>query len=457
MPASRDFSVDDVIDGRRLNRFQILILCLCAAAMVIDGYDVFVIGYVLPVLVKDLGIHAADITPALVGQQFGLAFGAYAFGPVADRIGRRRTLLICVAFACLSTAATTQATTVGELFVLRTVGAVFFSGLIPNVVALASEIVPTRFRATIVSIVFCGYSASGFVGSAVQAWVIGRFGWQGGFWVGTLLSVTLFLALFLFMPESVRFRVQKNPFDRRIGDVLRRIQPGLVFAGDERFVIRETPAPGGRVPMLQLFAGGRARTTGLLWLAFFMSMTVIALLAAWMTAVFRDVAGLSMAHIAANLSTYTTAAIIGTGTSGFIMDRFGPSRVLPVYFLGSALAIASLGLVDPNSPLLYLCFLAAGYFQSGGQGGLNSMSAITYPTSLRTTGVGWAFGCGRFGSMLGPVLGSAMLTRHWPMAAFFAATGCLSLVAALSMALVRRPAAGAAMAAATLAPSLAED
>jgi AAHS family 4-hydroxybenzoate transporter-like MFS transporter len=438
MQTSRTFDVDDFLDTRKVGWPHLKIVILLVLAMMIDGYDIFVTGYTLPVLAKGLHVAPQDLTGVFVLQQLGLLIGTFVVGPVADRFGRRTTLLVGIACFSVCTLAVTQVTNVGQFLVIRFISSIFFSSVIPNSIALSSEVAPRRLRAGAVSLVFCGYTGGNFIGAIVQAWFLEPFGWQSAFWIGGLMPVAVFILLFLFLPESIRFRTLRNPNDRRIGDLLRRIDPGLRFDGTERFVMRAPEAKAPRAPIVSLFSDGRLRSTLLLWAAFLSTFIVSHLIGSWNTTVLHNVGGLSLQRLALIASFSTAAGIIGTGTSGFIMDRFGPTRVLPLFLTGAAIAIACLGLVDLHSPMILVVAVASGYFSNSGLGGLNALGAVLYPTRMRATGVSWAAGAGRLGGMLGPVFGGAMLAQHWSLSPIYICAGAPALAAAAAILFIGR-------------------
>ena len=438
MQTSRTFDVDAFLDSRKVGWPHLKIIILLVLAMMVDGYDIFVTGYTLPVLAKGLGVAPQALTGVFVLQQFGLLIGTFIVGPIADRIGRRTTLLVAMACFSVCTLAVTQVTDVSQFLAIRFISSIFFSAVIPNSIALSSELAPKRLRAGAVSLVFCGYTGGNFIGAIVQAWFLEPYGWQSAFWIGGLLPLAVLALLFVFLPESIRFRALRNPTDRRIGGLLRRIDPSLKFDGSERFLVHTPSAAAPKAPVVALFGPGLLRQTLLLWCAFSTTFVVSHLIGSWNTTVLHNLGGLSLQRLALIASFSTTAGIIGTGSSGFIMDRFGPSRVLPLFLAGAAIAIACLGIVDLRSPAVFVVAMASGYFSNSGLGALNALGALIYPPRMRATGVSWAAGAGRLGGMLGPAIGGFMLAQHWGLQAIYLCTGAPALLAAVAILFIGR-------------------
>ena len=199
------FDVNRFLDGRNIGRAHVVTVVLLIFTMIVDGYDIFLVGIVLPFLAKDLGIAPAALTIVAVVQQFGLLLGNFVVGPIADRYGRRVTLLTCLAAFGTLTLVTPYASTVQEFVVLRFVTGVFLSGVIPNAIALVSELMPARVRATFVSITFAGFTmGTTVIGAPVVKWLV-PYGWEYAFVAGGVLPLLLVAVLYFGLPESLRF------------------------------------------------------------------------------------------------------------------------------------------------------------------------------------------------------------------------------------------------------------
>lgn len=426
------FEVNAFLDQQKVGRTHVLIVGLLILTMMVDGYDIFLIGIILPVLAEGLDVAPATLTIVFVMQQFGLLLGNFIVGPVADRIGRRVTLLWCLLIFGSLTLLTMYATTVAQLVVLRFIAGIFFSGVIPNTISLVSEIMPKRLRATSVSVAFSGYTGGILIGSTVQAWLL-PFGWQAAFVVGGVLPLALCLVLYFTLPESLRYLASNRPADPRIPALLLRIDPNLELDGHEQFVLQEEKVKAQKMPMLALFQQGRWIITLLLWTGFHMAFIVSNLFGAWKTTVLHDFGELPFTRIALLMASQSIAGIFGTLTSGFVMDRFGPTRVLPVYLAGASLATAAVAFLDLWSSSMILAFVVFGYFSNGGLSGINALASISYPSQIRATGISWAHGLGRAGAMVGPIIGGVMIAREMGVDTVFLITAIPQMGAALAI------------------------
>src|SRR5262245_18152002 len=161
----RRLDLDSLLDQQAVSASQVFVVGLCLLAMVVDGFDLFMISMMIPPIAADFGVAPAAVAPVVVLQNAGLAVGTYFAGPLADRFGRKRVLMSSVLGFSLLTIASTFATSLCELSVLRSLTGIFLAGVVPNTIARTSEIVPARYRAGFVGLMFSGYAVGGIVSS----------------------------------------------------------------------------------------------------------------------------------------------------------------------------------------------------------------------------------------------------------------------------------------------------
>ena len=420
--------VAEFIDQQPVGGFQVKLLLTCAAVLFLDGFDTQAIGYVAPALAKEWGLTKGALGPVFSAGLFGLMIGALLFGPLADRIGRKKIIILSTLAFGIGALVTAFVNDLNTLLAIRFLTGLGLGGAMPNAVAMTSEFNPRRRRATMVMIMFCGFSVGAALGGLLAAALIPQFGWRSVFVVGGVAPLLLVPVLALRLPESVRFLALTGRANERVAELLRLINPNAAFAPARQFVIDEPHLPG--IPVVHLFREGRTLVTLLLWVVFFMSLLDLYFLSNWLPTVLNDL-GSSVASSAAIGSMLQVGGVVGTFALGSIIDRFSFRALALVYFI-AVFAVGAIGQLGHSVVFVTMAIFAAGFCVVGGQIAANALAAAFYPTSVRATGVGWALGIGRVGSIVGPLVGGMLLTMKWSAASVFMAAAGAAMCAALA-------------------------
>jgi AAHS family 4-hydroxybenzoate transporter-like MFS transporter len=416
MAEDRVTDVSQLIDESRLSRFQIFVAVLCALAVFMDGFDTQMVGYVLPAIAKSMQIAPSALWPVIVSGLVGLMAGALLFGIVADRVGRKWVIIACLVIFGVFMLLTPTASSVPGLMAWRFLTGLGLGGAMPNAIALTAEYSPQRSRATIVMMMFFGFSLGAAVAGFATAGLVKNFGWPAVFYTGAVLPIVFAPILAAYLPESIRVLALRGDAGARIAGLLARIDPSRAVAAATRFVIREEKAEG--LPVRHLFREQRAVSTVLLWVMFFMNLLCLFFLASWLPTVITG-KGLSLEVAAVATALLQIGGCVGTLCFGPLIDRFGAFVVLSITYVGAAAFIALIGISGTAVPLNIATAFAAGFCIVGGQNAMNALAAIIYPTYIRATGVGWALGIGRIGTIVGASVGGALLASGLPIPTVF--------------------------------------
>jgi AAHS family 4-hydroxybenzoate transporter-like MFS transporter len=426
--AAPAIDVVDFIDNQPVGGFQIRLLVTCAAVLFLDGFDTQAMGYVAPALAKEWGLSKAALGPVFSAGLFGLMIGALVFGPVADRVGRKKVIILSTLAFGIGALLTAAVQDMTMLLVIRFLTGLGLGGAMPNAIAMTSEFNPQRRRATMVMIMFCGFSVGAALGGMLAAGLIPYYGWRSVFIVGGVAPLIMVPILVFKLPESVRFLALHGNAPARVTELLGQINPTATFASGTHFVIQETHLAG--LPVSHLFRERRTATTLLLWVVFFMSLLDLYFLSNWLPTVLNDL-GASVSEAVVIGSMLQVGGVVGTFALGSLIDRFS-FRALALVYFGAVFAVGAIGQLSHSAVLVTIAIFAAGFCIVGGQIAANALAAAFYPTSVKATGVGWALGIGRIGSIVGPVVGGVLLGQKWSAAAVFMAAAVAALCAALA-------------------------
>jgi AAHS family 4-hydroxybenzoate transporter-like MFS transporter len=426
------------IDSRSLAPAQCLVVALCFAVAMIDGFDTAAVGFIAPALGSDWTLTPAQLAPLFGAGLAGLMIGAFLVGPLADKFGRKPSMLASIAWFGLTCLASARSDSLSQLVTLRFLTGLGLGGAMPCAVALVAEHCPERRRAVLITTMFCGFTVGSAFGGVVTAGLIDAHGWRSVLTFGGAAPLALVPFLAWLLPESPRFLAAKGADSRRIAAILKRIAPHERPEGP--FVTGDGGAQTS-VALRQLFAPRFAVGTLLLWLTFFVSLLVIYLLSSWLPTLIVG-SGRSLETAALVTAMFQAGGTLGAVALGWLMDRVEPHRVLAIAYVMAGVCISAIAGGITTVAIAGITVFAAGFCISGSQTGINALAAAYYPTECRSTGVGWANGAGRTGSVLGAVGGGALVAADLPLSWVFVAIGAPALVAGAAVYALGRHRAG---------------
>jgi AAHS family 4-hydroxybenzoate transporter-like MFS transporter len=352
--------------------------------MVLDGFDVQLIGFAAPALISEFGIARSALGPALSASVLGMSIGAVAIGPVGDRWGRRPALLMSALLFGMMTLLAATASTIETLAFWRLLTGIGLGAALPGAVALMAEFTPARHRSQLVVMALLGVPVGGIVGSALSAELIPELGWRAVFVVGGVLPVAAVVVLYFVLPESPGF-------------VTRQTQPRTVG-------------------LRAVFDRAHRGDAMILLLAFFTSLFAAYAFFSWVPVVLTSL-DFPLDQAVRSALVFNLAGVGGALVNAWLISRVG-SRVPMVAVAGIAfLALIALagvtlaaGAGASAGTLAMFAFIAvAGFGIHALQTGLYLVSAHVFPAECRTSGVGFASGAGRLGGIASSLTGGFLL------------------------------------------------
>ena len=435
-PVTRQVNISERVDAAPIGSLQITTFAICLLCLIMDGFDVQALGYVAPEIVRAWRISNAALGPVFGASNFGVLVGSLVFSMLADTIGRRPILVGATLFFGAMTLVAARANSVGELLAVRFIAGVGLGCIIPNATALVGEYSPRRLRGPLMMIIGgVGFTGGAAIGGFIAAFLIPRFGWRSVLYFGGAAPLGLAAAMLVWLPESLQFLVVRRRSRDTIVRWLRRIDPSVPIDAGTEFVVQEASREG--VPVVHLFREGRGAVTVLLWIVNFMNLLNLYFLASWLPTVVRD-AGHSAPTAVLAGTVLQVGGTIGTVGLAWLIGRLGFIPVLSSSFGLACVTIAAIGQPGVSLAMLFVLVFIAGWCVVGGQPGINALAGTFYPTSLRSTGVGWGLGIGRAGAIVGPVVGGEFMRRQWPTRDLFLAASIPALVSTIAMLSLRR-------------------
>jgi MFS transporter, AAHS family, 4-hydroxybenzoate transporter len=421
------------VDRAGFGRFQLRVVLLGILITTFDGFDTQAIAFTGPAIAQAFGVGPGGLTPVITAGVAGMALGALLFGPIGDRYGRRVAALAATAVFGLFALLTAFATSIPQLVVLRFLTGIGMGGAAPNVFTLGAEYSPQRHRGIVMLVAGLGLPLGAILGGLIATRLIPHFGWQGVFVLGGVAPLLALPWLWRALPESPHYLTRRGAHGA-VGALLSRINPRLAPPPGSVFGL---PESGARVGVAELLRPGLRRSTLAIWVVYFFNWVAWFSLVLWLPSALHA-AGLPAERAPLATVTLNGAALIFVLPLAWYIPRL-PARtvIATLAVLGIAVSLG-LAAADTRWGLVFLLVGLAGLGIGGPQIALNYLAVTLYPTAARATGLGWAIGLGRIGTVAGGALGGPVLER-FGTAGFFASLAVPMALALCGTLLVRPP------------------
>jgi benzoate transport len=422
------------LDERPMTGFQITAVAICVFLMMIDGFDVLAIAFAAPVLSKEWALSAQSLGALMGWGLWGMTAGSLFLAPLADRFGRRWTILMSLVVVTIGMLLSAFSRSPFELGLLR-----FFTGLgigsmLASINTIVAEYSSGKHRPLALGVNAAGYPIGATLGGVGAAIIISQAGWRGVFVMGAVVSLLAIPLVMLFLPESLAFLMVRRSHNQlaRINAVLRRLGRPELDAVPAVTKEQET------VSVKEIVAGRLLGPSLALWAAFFCVMLAFYFVLNWTPKLLVN-AGLSPSEGVSGAVLLNLGGIAGTVLLGAMASRFGIYKLLIAYMLCAAVIMPFFGAMAGGALVVLVGLaLVLGYFLFACMGGLYTVIPGIYPAPVRNTGTGFAIGIGRFGAALGPPLAGWLLDRNWTSPQIYTAFASALLLAAGLIAMLGR-------------------
>lgn len=411
MPESHTVDVTAILEHGEWTGYQKLFTLLAALAVIFDGFDIQILGFAIPSIMREWNVARGAFAPVLAIGLAGMAAGSPLAGYLGDRLGRRVALISCVTLFGAATIATAFCGGLTSLAILRFLTGMGAGGALPNAGTLSAEFAPGRWRAVAVTFTLVCVPLGGMLGGVAAARILPVLGWHAMYMFGGMAPLALALLLLIALPESPSFLARQPNRWRELVSLLRKI--GYPISDGTQFIDKRATVTGAKVPLKSLFAGGHLADTLGLWIAFFACMNGIYLVFGWLPAMLTA-QGLDVATASSGLAAYNFGGVVGVLICAGVASLLGSRTSLvwgAVAGAGSALVLFGLHIQPAGSHTFLIAGLALnGLFANAVQTTMYALAAHVYPAEVRASGVASAAAIGRLGAMLSSFTGAAIIT-----------------------------------------------
>jgi benzoate transport len=427
----------EIIAKSPMSVMQIAIVAITIGLNALDGFDVASISYASPGIAKEWGIERGALGIVLSMEVFGMALGSIFLGGLADKIGRRRTVLGCVTVMAVGMFMATTVRGLVDLSIWRVVTGLGIGGMLAAINAVAAEFSNTRRRDFSVSLMSIGYPVGAVTGGLLAARLLVTQSWRSVFYLGASATTILIPLVFFFVPESVHWLTQKQipgALDQ-INKTLRRLGHAAVGA------LPSLPPQARKQSVADIFKPGLLQITVLVTFAYFFHIVTFYFILKWVPKIVADFG--FPASSAANILVWTNVGgAIGGAVIGILTLRFGLKGLTIGALILSTAAVALFGRTPHDLTLLSVVCAFGGFFTNGAIVGLYALFAKAFPTHVRASGTGFAIGMGRGGSVLAPIIAGFLFQAGYALpsvATLMAFGSTMAAVVLLFLKLERQP------------------
>jgi MFS transporter, AAHS family, vanillate permease len=422
----------ELIDNSPMSAMQALIIAITVGLNALDGFDVASISFAAPGIAKEWGIDRGALGVVLSMEVVGMAIGSMFLGGLADKIGRRRTVLACTTVMALGMFMVTTTHGLVQLSTWRIFTGLGIGGMIAIINAVAAEFANARRRNLSVSIMAIGYPIGAVTGGILAQRLLAMYDWRSVFYLGGIATATLIPLVFLFVPESVQWLTQKRPTGalERVNKTLRRFGHNAVTS------LPEVAPTARKLSIADIFRPGLVNITILVTFAYFFHITTFYFIMKWTPKIVADF-GFPASSAAGVLVWANVGGMIGGALFGALTQKFAVRALTVASMLIATVMVSLFGVTPHDLSMLSMVCAAAGFFVNGAIVGMYALFAQAFPTHVRAFGTGFAVGLGRGGSFLAPIIAGYLFQGGYGLPVVAVIMGLGSTMAAIVLLLLK--------------------
>lgn len=419
-------NVNEVIDKSKFNKFFLITFLICLSTMIFDGYEMNVFGVIVPLLLKDADLHP---TPTQVGilasyALYGMIVGSMLFGVIADKIGRKKAIILSVIVYSVFTGLCGFSKSQTEFAIFRFIAGFGIGGVVPNLVTMLTEYSPRANRALLATLVSVGVPVGTVLASGTGIFLLADYGWRLMFFIA-FIPLLMVPIIYYFLPETMVIYVKKGEKDK-IRRTLMQANPEYIPGEDDDYIINRN---SGKVSFFSLFRSGFARNTVLFCIAYFMNLFMIFGIQVWLPKLMM-LQGYPLGSSLWFLLTFNMGAFLGMSFGGWAAAKYGYQKILVTFYIIAAILISILS-IKTNIFALSMVLFMIGAAILGVQGVINSYSSQCYPLTFRSTALGSVNSFGRLGGAIGPTIGGILIAVKVSMTVNFIIFAIPAVIAAI--------------------------
>lgn len=409
-----------VIDKGKVSRQQLLVVGLCLVFNMLDGFDITAMAVVAGDVSRDMALSPDKLGWIFSFALAGMMVGAMLLAPISDIVGRRKIIVISIVVVGVSILLTANATTLTEFIALRFISGAGAGVMLACQATLAAEYSPEKYKSLSVTLVTSGYPLGAMFTSVAAGLILPDYGWRGMFWFGGAATLLMGIVAWLLIPESLKYLLERRPPDalQRVNKILAKLKKDTLEALPDVAKRQQEQSTGLVQVMSQLLAKEHRKVTLTLWSAFFLAFSALYFLMSWIPKLIED-SGFSAAAGREAFFLFNLGGVIGVYILGALSTRLKLTNIVFTLMFSASVVMIIFAAAPRNIGLLLTLIFVIGLLQQGGFTGMYAAAAKAYPTSMRSTGIGWSIGLGRLGAVAGPALAGYLIAGGLDMSANF--------------------------------------